>query len=86
MVRPEPARRHEQSPIRTLREVRNGTLDFPGIAQVDRAQLHADRSGSLDCGKLANTGGDGRIAQHRRALHAGFVVCDNRSSRQLCSA
>jgi hypothetical protein len=30
MVRPELARRQDQSAIRTLREVRNGTLDFPG--------------------------------------------------------
>jgi hypothetical protein len=37
MVRPELARRHDQSAIGTLREVRNGTLDFPGILQVDSA-------------------------------------------------
>src|SRR5262245_11465725 len=73
IVRPELARGHDQSAIRTLSEIRNGTLDFPGIPQVDRAQLHADRSGSLDRGKLADTGGDGRIAQRRHALHAG---CD----------
>jgi hypothetical protein len=79
MVRPKLARRHDQSAIRTLREVRNGTLDFPGIPQVDRAQLHADRSGSLDRGKLADTGGDGRIAQHRRALHAR---CDAQARTQ----
>src|SRR5262249_34259294 len=70
MVRPELARRQDQSAIRTLREVRNGTLDFPGIPQVNRAQLHVDRSGSLDRGKLANTGGDGRIAKRRHALQA----------------
>ncbi|HEY4856463.1 MAG TPA: hypothetical protein VIH98_07270 [Xanthobacteraceae bacterium] len=47
-----------------LREVRNGTLDFPDIPQVNRAQLHADRSDSLDRGELTDTGGDGA---HRAA-------------------
>ena len=37
MVRPELARRHYKSAIRILREVRNGTLDFPDIPQVNRA-------------------------------------------------
>src|SRR5262245_37497906 len=73
IVRPELARRHDQSTIRTLRELRNGTLNFAGIPQVDRAQLHVDRSSTLNRRKLANTGGHGRIAQHCRALHAG---CD----------
>jgi hypothetical protein len=70
IVRPELARRHYKSAIRMLREVRNGTLDFPDIPQVNRAQLHADRSDSLDRGELTDTGGDGRIAQHSRPLHA----------------
>jgi Tripartite tricarboxylate transporter family receptor len=76
MVRPKLARRHDQSAIGTLRKVRNGTLDFPRIPQVDRAQLHADRSGSLDRGKLADTGGDGRVAQHRRALHVRYDLLE----------
>jgi hypothetical protein len=42
-----------------MRKCRNGALDNGGIAQIDRAQLHSDRGHRLDCGKLADSTGQG---------------------------
>jgi hypothetical protein len=45
-----------------------GALDLAGVAHAGRAQLHSQyRRHALDGGKLADSGGNGRIAKHCRA-------------------
>src|SRR5262245_58810687 len=67
----EPARRNDQAAIRGGRECCDGALGLGRIAQVNRAQLHAQRwRRSLNGGVLANYFRDGRIAKNGRAGHA----------------
>ena len=49
------ARRHDQAAITGARECRDAALDLAGVAQVDRAYLHAKRRRhGLDDGELAD--------------------------------
>src|SRR6202048_3533561 len=60
------ARRHDQAAIQVARECCDGALDFTGVANIDRADLHADRRRhGLDYGELADPRGAGGVAEAR---------------------
>jgi len=62
----------DQTAVWSARERRHGALDLGRAAQVDRTHVHSDRRRrGLDDGELADPGGKGRIAQHRRARDTG---------------
>src|SRR5215468_5331178 len=66
------ARRHDQTAIRGARQIRDAALDLAGIARVERTNLHAqERSHRLNRAQLPAPGGDARVANNRRAAHAG---------------
>ena len=68
MDRCERAHRHDQTAVRCAHGRRDGALDVAGVAQVDRVHLHPERRRHrLDGAQLADHGGDGGIAKHRRA-------------------
>src|SRR5262245_30196460 len=69
IVCPKRTRCHNQTAVRATRKFTDVALDRPDILQIDYIQLHPDWSHRLDCGKLANSGGKGGIAQNRRARH-----------------
>jgi hypothetical protein len=61
---PRCASRHNQAAIQPACECRDGALDFAGIADVDRSQLHPQRRRhDLDSAELPGPGGDGRISK-----------------------
>ena len=67
----QPARRQDQPAIADARERRDGPLDFAGVAQVDRADLHPDRRRrGLNRGELGGTGRYSRVPKHGRTRHA----------------
>src|SRR5262249_59361675 len=51
-------------------EIGDGVLDFAGLAQLDRAYLHAQQRGDgLDRAQLCDPGSKGAIEQDRRSRH-----------------
>jgi hypothetical protein len=65
------ARRYDQTPIGGASELGDSTLDFPGVADIDRGYIHFHRwRHVLDYGELADPFGYGRIAQYRRSRYA----------------
>jgi hypothetical protein len=71
MNRGERAPRRDQAAIRGAREGRDAALDLVGVAQVDRAYLHADRRRhGLDYGELGGASGCEGIPKDRRSRHA----------------
>ena len=65
------APRHDHAAITRTRECRDGALGLAGVAQVERAHLHADRPRhGLDDGELADPGDCGGIAKNRCSRHA----------------
>ena len=66
-----PARCHDQPPIRGLRKGRDRALDLPGVAHVDRVDLHSERwRHGLNGSKLAGTRALGRIPKDHHSCHA----------------
>jgi len=66
-----PAPRQDQAATRCARECRDGTLDFAGVAHVDRVDLHPKRRRhGLDDGKLAGAGDLIGLPKDRHSRHA----------------
>src|SRR5262245_31049691 len=62
------ARRHDQAAIRSAGEACDRALDLPGIAGIDRPQLHAERlRHGLNSTELPDAGWIGGIAKYSRS-------------------
>jgi len=69
--KPHCARTDNQAAICFTREVRDTALDLRRVADVDRADLHAERwCYRLDDGKLSDPSGYGGVAKDRNSRHA----------------
>src|SRR5690348_5014684 len=62
---------YDQAAVRLPRECTYSALQAAHIAWIDHAQLHRGRSRGLDSSKLADPGGEGRVANDRYPRRLG---------------